>query len=98
MPDYIDPTALFTTCLGSGDDNMYAGSEFRELYDKSLSASGAERDKILDQAEKQLMDDVALIPLFSGERQYIVGDGVSGLQVTPTGVEMIITGLKKEVG
>ncbi|MBQ7187036.1 MAG: peptide ABC transporter substrate-binding protein [Ruminococcus sp.] len=98
VPDYIDPTALFTTCLGSGDDNMYAGSEFRELYDKSLSASGAERDKILDQAEKQLMDDVALIPLFSGERQYIVGDGVSGLQVTPTGVEMIITGLKKEVG
>ncbi len=98
VPDFTDPTALFTTCLGSGDNNMYAGSEFRELYDKSGSVSGAERDELLHQAETVLMDDVALIPLFGGEQRYVIRDGVSGLQITPTGVEIIISGLKKEVG
>ena len=98
VPDFTDPTALFTSCIGSGSNNMYSGREFLDLYNRSRSADGAERDEILHQAEKVLMDDVALIPLFGGETKYIIADGVSGFQITPTGVEMIIKEIKKEVG
>ncbi len=97
VPDFTDPTALFTTCLGSGENNLYSGREFRELYDKSQSMSGAERDEMLHRAEEMLMNDIALIPLFGGEQRYMICDGVSGLQVTPTGVEIVVNDLKKEM-
>ena len=98
VPDYTDPTALLTSCLGNGENNLYHGEKFTELYDMTWSLSGAERDEVLHLAEYELMDDAAMIPLFGGEARYVIRGGVSGLQVTPTGVELIITGLKKEVG
>ena len=96
VPDFVDPTALFTTCLGTGNNNLYFNEQFNELYNKSQSLSGAQRDEILHQLESIILDDAALIPLFNGEQRYLVADGVSGLQVTPTGVEIVISGLRKE--
>lgn len=97
IADYTDPTALYYSCLGSSDNEQYSGSEFKELYNKSQYAKGAERDEMLHKAEEILMKDVALIPLFGGEAAYLFSDGVSGFQVTPTGAQTVITGVRKEM-
>ena len=97
VADYTDPTALFYSCYGTGSNAQYCGSEFAELVNKCLNAKGAERDEMLHKAEEILMDDIALIPLFGGQATYIFADGVSGFQVSPTGAQTVITGIRKEL-
>lgn len=96
VPDYVDPTALYTSCISSGNNNHYHDEQFNDTYLKSQSMSGTQRDEILVQLESKILEDVALIPLFSGEQRYLVADGISGLQVTPTGVEVVVSELRKE--
>ena len=43
------------------------------------------------------MQDVALIPLFNAETDVLIRDNVSGFQTEPTGVGVVVTGLKKEI-
>lgn len=97
VADYSDPTALFQSCLNTENTNGYSSDEFSELYNQSITARGAQRDSILHDAEEQLMKDVAFIPLFSAESCYLVAKEVSGLQLSPTGSEPIVTGFKKEL-
>ena len=97
VADYSDPTALFQSCLNTENTNGYSSDEFSELYSRSITARGAQRDSILHDAETLLMKDIALIPLFSGESCYLVANGVSGLHLSPTGSEPIVTGFKKEM-
>lgn len=85
-----------TTRISSGDNHRYHDEQFNDTYLKSQSTSGTQRDEILVQLESKILEDVALIPLFSGEQRYLVADGISGLQVTPTGVEVVVSELRKE--
>ena len=97
VADYADPTALFHGSLGDGSTNHYFDRDFLDMYDKSFLTYGEERNLLLHKMEDKLMTDVAMIPLFGAEYNYLIADGVTGFQVNPTGTELVITGLRKEL-
>ena len=97
VADYADPTSLYQSCLGDDDKNYYSNPEIDKLYIDSQNCRGEERDRILHRAEDIIMEEQAMIPLFGGETTYLLRDGVSGLEMNPTGVTLVVTGLKKEV-
>ena len=79
------------------DKNFYSNPEIDKLYIDSQNCRGEERDRILHRAEDIIMEEQAMIPLFGGETTYLLREGVSGLEMNPTGVTLVVTGLKKEV-
>ena len=95
--DYTDPTSLYQPYLSLPGSNGYSNSHFDEVYNNTAVCKGEERNSLLHEAEDILMQDVALIPLFNAETDVLIRDNVSGFQTEPTGVGVVVTGLKKEI-
>ena len=101
VADYADPTAFLALFISTGSTEGYDNQEYDDLYDKiqdpEASKDVATRNELMHKAEDLLMDDAALIPLFSKGESYLIRKGVTGFQVNPTGIGCILTALKKEV-
>ncbi|MCR5303734.1 MAG: peptide ABC transporter substrate-binding protein [Lachnospiraceae bacterium] len=100
--DYVDPSAYLNYFV-KGDDrdpNVYYSETFIDLCRKAGSAEACEdpamREELLQNAEKQLVEDMAFIPLFSGGISYAISDKVSGLYVDPLARGLIYEGTEKE--
>ena len=99
--DYADPTTFYMQYVSGSGAVSFSDPKYDEAYQDCQSDDVAtdpdERNKRLHKAEDILMQNVAVIPVFSQGRVCLIADGVEGLQYVPTGVSMILTGLKKEV-
>jgi oligopeptide transport system substrate-binding protein len=80
--DYKDPeTFLGTVRKASGNNySNYDSPKFEELMDKAAAAGGnpEERMKLLGEAERQLVDDVAIMPLLYYSFHNIVSPKLKG--------------------
>ena len=101
VADYADPTAFLALFISTGSAIGYNNPEYDALYEQiqspEVSKDAAGRNELMHKAEDMLMDDAALIPLFSKGQTYLIRKGVTGFQVNPTGIGCILTGLRKEV-
>ena len=63
--DFPDPLTFLQmwTTDSSLNDSGYSNTEFDEKIEKSMTLSGKERYSFLSNAEKQLIDDAAVIPI-----------------------------------
>jgi oligopeptide transport system substrate-binding protein len=72
--DFLDPVT-FLDCLTSGNGNNhtgYASPEYDDLIDAAgREADSAKRYEMLAKAERQLMDDMPIIPLYFYTRAYL---------------------------
>lgn len=88
--DYPDPENLLWTLFGSDSPENYTGyrndafdsamTEARETLDPQMRAD------IYADAQRILIEDVAVIPLFFDRQTTLVRPGLEGLDVTPMGV------------
>ena len=74
----------------------YDNPHFAALLDQSLNATGAARCALLAQAEAQLVDDCALLPLFAQQKRLLIADGVQGLVFDPYGPLLDLTYTTRE--
>jgi oligopeptide transport system substrate-binding protein len=99
--DYADPTSFLALFNSSSKVLGYNNPDYDKLYDNiqtfDATSSFKKRDEMMHQAEDMLMNDAALIPLFTKGQAYLIRNGVTGFQMTPTGVGCIIEELNKEV-
>ena len=99
--DYTDPTSFLGLFLSDGPSSNYSNPKYDVIYDQIQSADVARdpetREKMMLQEEDILMDDVAIIPLYSQGNVYLVKQGVTGFLINPTGSGCISIGLDKEV-
>ncbi len=101
VADYADPTAFLALFISTESKEGYNNPEYDALYEKIQNTIGVqdsfERDELMHKAEDMLMNDAALIPLYTKGDAYLIRKSVQGFQITPTGVGCILTGLSKEV-
>jgi oligopeptide transport system substrate-binding protein len=87
LADYADPMTfldLWTTYSGN-NDAQWKHPEYDELIEKSKVSEGAERDKLLLQAEKMIMDDMITMPIYYYTDPVIVSDKVKNWEKTALG-------------
>jgi oligopeptide transport system substrate-binding protein len=87
--DYNDPST-FTDLMTSQSGNNDTGWKI-PAYDKLVEAAGRERDEakryaLLQQAEKFMLDDAPIAPLFFGTRTYLIRPEVKGWVPTLLGI------------
>ena len=87
--DYNDPST-FTDLMTSESGNNDTGWKI-PAYDKLVAAAGRERDEakryaLLQQAEKFMLDDAPIVPLFFGTRTYLIRPEVKGWVPTLLGI------------
>ncbi len=101
VADYSDPTAFLSCFLSTDHTNSYNDPDYEALIERCQSAEVAnnneERVNLMHRAEEMLMEDAAVIPLWTVGRSYLVHEGVEGFRLTPTGTGFVVTGLTKEV-
>lgn len=87
--DYLDPNTMLDLFItGSGNnDGLYSNPEFDALLEKAKTATGADRMKLLEQAEAiYLTKDQAQIPIFHYANQDMIDtDKWGGWYNTPLG-------------
>ncbi len=92
-PDYQDPVNFLEQYVTGGGINF--GNYSSEAYDKAVAevkttyaTKPAERYKQMIAAEKIVMDDVAIAPIYQASQSYLLAENVDGfevLQVLPFG-------------
>ena len=98
VADYADPTAFYMLYVSSAGPVSYDNPDFDKLYrDSGMETDTAKRNEMLHKLEDMLCENVASIPLFSSNSACLVAEGVTGMQMYPTGAVVIVTGLSKEV-
>jgi oligopeptide transport system substrate-binding protein len=87
--DYPDAASMLEMLfLSTSPDNGagYANPAFDALIEESRQATGNDRLDILESANRLLVDDVAVIPLYHDVGHALVREGMAGVQVTPVGL------------
>ncbi len=95
--DYPDPESMLDMLFASGSpDNFtgYANPGLDELLGLASEATGESRLAFQEEANRLLIEDVAVIPLYHDVGYAIAREGVAGLRVTPMG----LLGLESLVG
>lgn len=67
IADYLDPSTFSDMWVtgGTQNDGLYSNKKYDELIEKSRTLLGAERMKVLSDAEKVLIDeDMAIMPIY----------------------------------
>ncbi|NNE04669.1 MAG: peptide ABC transporter substrate-binding protein [Xanthomonadales bacterium] len=80
IADYADP-ASFLDLFRSDEPlnwSAYANPDFDELMEQSTKLAGVERDIALMKAERLLMSDMPVIPLYYYVSRHLVAPGVKG--------------------
>lgn len=85
--DYEDPMTfldLWTTYSGNNDAHWYR-TDYDKLIEESKLASGADRDAKLYAAEKMLMDDMIVMPIYYYTQPIIVAKRVKDWELSMLG-------------
>ncbi len=84
VADFNDPfnfLYLLDSRTGAMNYGNYQNAEFDALIDKSnVELDPAKRSALLLEAEELILDDVAVIPVFSPGRQYLVNPEITGFE------------------
>lgn len=81
VPDAGYATVLWHVSADQGGLNAssnYVNAEVNELYQKSQNASGQERQVILDAIQKQVNQDLPLVPILDVPSQLALREGLGG--------------------
>ena len=98
IADYADPTSFYMLFVSGAGAEGYDNPDFDRLFlDSGSEGDTSKRNEMLHEMEDILCKDVAAIPLFSGAESFLVADGVSGMQLYPTGAVVVPVGFEKEV-
>ncbi|WIF94071.1 peptide ABC transporter substrate-binding protein [Caminicella sporogenes] len=87
LADYADPMTfldLWTTYSGN-NDAQWKVKAYDKLIEKAKLVSGKERDKLLLEAEKMIMDEMIVMPIYYYTDPVMVKDKVKGWQKTKLG-------------
>ncbi len=100
-PDYSDPTTYLNNLEQSQFDSNNYGHYANDEYDAVMASARAEtdaaaREEYLAEANNILMEDVAIIPIFSQGQATLTSDGLSGLVHNAAGTPYIYKYLTKE--
>jgi oligopeptide transport system substrate-binding protein len=85
LGDFLDPTT-FLDCFrteGGANRTGYADQVYDHLLDRAARSDGAERWSALQEAERHLLADPPLIPLFHGKCSFLVRPGLGGITANP---------------
>lgn len=81
-PDYNDPMTFMDLFVTGGGNNhtSYSSAEYDALIKAATEEADVnKRQEILVQAEKVLMTDLPIGPIYNRARDYIVADGLTGV-------------------
>ena len=99
-PDYADPTTYLNLML---DGNNYNYGDYKnQAYDDklaeaaSLSGDPSARWNALIEAEKILMEDLPIVPVFQVGTAALVREGVSGIDTHAVGIPYIYKNIDKK--
>lgn len=96
--DYVDPyTFLDMWVTGGGNNEIgYSNAEYDALLAKAkVTADATERTEILRQAEKILMDDMVIAPIFYYTKVRAINPAIEGVMVSRLGKVDFIYASKK---
>ena len=85
LGDFLDPTT-FLDCFridGGANRTGFADPEYDRLLDRAAATVGNERWRLLEAAERRLMEFAPLIPLWHGACSFLVRPGLSGIRANP---------------
>lgn len=74
----------------------YADSAYADALAQASAVTGQARRALLAQCELRLLDDCAVVPLFSQQKRLLLADGVNGLVFDPYGPVLDLTYTTKE--
>ena len=98
VADYVDPTSFLGLFIESGDFG-YCNPEYDDLYNTLQSTRYAldpeARNELMHKAEDILMEDVAVIPIYTNGSAYLIHTGVEGYTLTPVGDSCVVSRLRK---
>ncbi len=82
VPDYSDAYSYLELWISDSGYNYlnYHSDEYDAYLEAAQTTSGAERQENLFNAEQVLLEDAALAPLQLRKIQYLLADGVTGLE------------------
>jgi oligopeptide transport system substrate-binding protein len=80
IADYADPGSFLDLFLAGSplNNTFYEGSEFEMLMKSGRIAGPGNRMSVLQRAERQLMEDMVVIPLYYYVSRHLVRPGVTG--------------------
>ena len=101
VADYADPTAFLDQFISSAHDGEYNNPEYDKICERiqgvEFVGNTAARDDMMHKAEDMLMEDAALIPVFTKGNTFLIHDDIKGFQQPPTGIGLVLRSLSKEV-
>lgn len=91
--DYPDPMSMLELFRSDSPGNFcrYQSEEYDKLLSMAERLQGKDRSQMLHEAEKKLMLDLPILPLYYGTETYIMGKEMKDLQFTPQGYPMFWT-------
>lgn len=96
--DYSDPTSFLALFYTSDSNHSYTNEEYDSAYalagSMEMSKNPDERNKVLHKVEDIIMEDAGVIPVYTKGKTYLIREFVSGFQTPPTGVGVIVAGIK----
>lgn len=85
LGDFLDPTT-FLDCFrtdGGANRTGFADPEYDRLLDRAAATVGDERWRLLESAERRLMEFTPLIPLWHSACSFLVRPGLDGIRANP---------------
>lgn len=96
--DYSDPTSFLALFLASFDDSYYKNQKYDDEYMLSsspeMTKNPENRNVVLHRVEDIIMEDAGVIPVYTKGNTYLIRSNIKGFQMTPTGVGIVVTGIK----
>ncbi|MBF8984358.1 peptide ABC transporter substrate-binding protein [Lutibacter sp. B2] len=87
LGDYADPMTMLDLWLSysGNNDAQWKKPEYDKLIEGAKKITGKERFDLLYQAEKMMMDDMMVMPIYYYTKPVMVKERVGNWQVTPLG-------------
>jgi oligopeptide transport system substrate-binding protein len=85
LGDFLDPTTFLDCFRAGGGANRtgFADPEYDRLLDQAAGADAEERWRLLESAERRLLEQVPLIPLYHNACSFLVRPGLAGIRANP---------------
>lgn len=84
--DYPEPSTFLTVFLGSGgqNDSGWQNAEYDALIERALSEPDqAERNALYAKAERILLDELPVIPMYQSSKVALIREGLEGMDPNP---------------
>ena len=91
-PDFADPTTYLTlyNSTNSNNDGKYSNPEFDAILEQITNENNVDaRWQLMIQAEKMLMDDYAMVPIFEKGGTALMNTDYEGLVIRVTGPNVL---------